>query len=224
MGDFLLGIQREQMAFGSVFFVSRAVARGSETLKRVPQQIWCQKNATFSSCPFWYIYTQSLTPTFDVLGTQCDMVRSKAHENLHKLSPIFYDTLVSLALVSGKNGSGMPTSDKFSGRVELSHFILGGLPDVNHSLPYFRPGGCDSGRCAHRHESGVVLATLGPGLRSVLTQSGCRLPGACRRGTARRRCAPLWSGPGIWPLGHSASREGVAPGGAAGRPVAHASV
>src|SRR5262245_25941423 len=87
-------------------------------------------------------------------------------------------------LVSGKNGSGMPTSDKFSGRVELSHFILGGLPDVNHSRPYFRPGGCDSGRCAHRHESGVVLAPLGSGLRSVLTQSGRRLPGACRRGPA----------------------------------------
>ena len=52
------------------------------------------------------------------------------------------------ALVSGKNCSGMPTSDKFSGRVELSHFILGGLPDVNYSLPYFRPVGCDSGRCA----------------------------------------------------------------------------
>ena len=62
MGDFLRGIQREKMAFGSVFFVSRAVARDSETLRRVPQQIWCQKNATFSSCPFWYIYTQSLTP------------------------------------------------------------------------------------------------------------------------------------------------------------------
>src|SRR5215831_15741346 len=62
MGDFLLGIQREKMAFGSVFFVSRAVVRGSEILRRVPQQIWCQKNATFSSCPSWYIYTQSLTP------------------------------------------------------------------------------------------------------------------------------------------------------------------
>src|SRR5262249_51147652 len=61
MGDFLLGIQREKMPFGSVFFVSRAVARGSEILRRVPQQIWCQKNTTFSSCPFWYIYTQSLT-------------------------------------------------------------------------------------------------------------------------------------------------------------------
>jgi len=33
-------------------------------------------------------------PTFDVLGTQCDMVRSKAHENLHKFSPILYNTLV----------------------------------------------------------------------------------------------------------------------------------
>jgi len=36
-------------------------------------------------------------PTFDGLGTQCDMARSKANEHLHKLSPIFYDTLVSLA-------------------------------------------------------------------------------------------------------------------------------
>src|SRR5215831_6520423 len=74
MGDFLLGIQREQMAFGSVFFVSRAVARGSETLRRVPQQIWCQKNATFSSCPFWYIYTQSLTS-----GTDPGVTGSRRH-------------------------------------------------------------------------------------------------------------------------------------------------
>ena len=33
-------------------------------------------------------------PTFDVLGTPFDMVRSKAHENLPKLSPILDDTLV----------------------------------------------------------------------------------------------------------------------------------
>jgi Helix-turn-helix of DDE superfamily endonuclease len=38
-------------------------------------------------------------PTFDILGTQFDMVRSKAHENLHKLSPILYDTLVHLDLM-----------------------------------------------------------------------------------------------------------------------------
>lgn len=38
-------------------------------------------------------------PTFDVLGAQFDMVRSKANENRHKLSPILYDTLVELDLM-----------------------------------------------------------------------------------------------------------------------------
>jgi hypothetical protein len=38
-------------------------------------------------------------PTFDVRGTQCAMARSKAHENLHKVSPILYDTLVYLDLM-----------------------------------------------------------------------------------------------------------------------------
>jgi hypothetical protein len=38
-------------------------------------------------------------PTFDVLGTQFAMARSKANENLHTLSPILYDTLVHLALM-----------------------------------------------------------------------------------------------------------------------------
>jgi hypothetical protein len=38
-------------------------------------------------------------PTFDVLGTPFQMMRSKAHENLHKLSPILYETLVQLDLM-----------------------------------------------------------------------------------------------------------------------------
>src|SRR6266850_612658 len=40
------------------------------------------------------LYYYKTSPTFDVLGTQFEIVRSKAHENLHKLSPILYDTLV----------------------------------------------------------------------------------------------------------------------------------
>ena len=35
-------------------------------------------------------------PTFDVLGTQFEMGRSKANENLHKLAPILMKTLVRL--------------------------------------------------------------------------------------------------------------------------------
>jgi hypothetical protein len=42
------------------------------------------------------LYYSKTYPTFDVLGTHCDMARSKAHEHLHKLSPILYDTLVHL--------------------------------------------------------------------------------------------------------------------------------
>jgi hypothetical protein len=40
------------------------------------------------------LYDYKTSPTFDGLGTQCNMVRSKANENLHKLSPIVYDPLV----------------------------------------------------------------------------------------------------------------------------------
>src|SRR6267378_3678424 len=45
------------------------------------------------------LYYYQTYPTFDVLGTQFAMARSKAHENLHKLSPILYDTLVHLDLI-----------------------------------------------------------------------------------------------------------------------------
>jgi hypothetical protein len=45
------------------------------------------------------LYYYKTYPTFDVLGAQFAMARSKAHENLHKLSPMLYDTLVYLDLM-----------------------------------------------------------------------------------------------------------------------------
>ena len=42
------------------------------------------------------LYYYKTYPTFDGLATQFEMARSKANENLHKLSPILYDTLVHL--------------------------------------------------------------------------------------------------------------------------------
>ncbi len=38
-------------------------------------------------------------PTFDVLGTQFEMGRSKANENLHKLAPLLAQTLVRLGVM-----------------------------------------------------------------------------------------------------------------------------
>lgn len=45
------------------------------------------------------LYYYKTYPTFDVLGTQFAMVRSKAHENLQKLSPVLHKTLVRLEMV-----------------------------------------------------------------------------------------------------------------------------
>jgi hypothetical protein len=45
------------------------------------------------------LYDDKTYPTFDGRGTQGAMVRSKAHENLHKLSPILYKTLGRLELM-----------------------------------------------------------------------------------------------------------------------------
>jgi hypothetical protein len=45
------------------------------------------------------LYYYKTYPTFDVLGTQFAMARSRAHENLHKLSPMLYDTLGHLELM-----------------------------------------------------------------------------------------------------------------------------
>lgn len=45
------------------------------------------------------LYYYKTYPTFDVLGTQFALGRSKAHENLYKLSPLLHDTLVRLEVL-----------------------------------------------------------------------------------------------------------------------------
>src|SRR5687768_17985315 len=57
------------------------------------------KLPTMAEKLLFVLYYYKTYPTFDVLGAQFDMVRSKANENLHKLSPILYDTLVELDLM-----------------------------------------------------------------------------------------------------------------------------
>lgn len=57
------------------------------------------KLPTMADKLLFVLYYYKTYPTFDVLGLQFDMARSKANTNLHKLSPILYDTLVSLELM-----------------------------------------------------------------------------------------------------------------------------
>jgi len=66
----------------------------SGTRRRKPGGGSKGKLPTMADKLMFVLYYYKTYPTFAVLGTQCDMVRSKAHENLHKLSPILYNTLV----------------------------------------------------------------------------------------------------------------------------------
>src|SRR5499426_4879776 len=71
----------------------------SGTRRRKPGGGTKGKLPTMTEKLLFVLYYYKTYPTFDVLGTQFDMVRSKANENLHKLSPILYDTLVHLELM-----------------------------------------------------------------------------------------------------------------------------
>ena len=61
------------------------------------------------------LYDYKTYPSFDGLATQCAMARSKANENLHKLSPILYDTLVHLELIPYREFS---TPDDFKAALQ----------------------------------------------------------------------------------------------------------
>lgn len=69
------------------------------TRKRKPGGGSKGKLPTMADKLLFVLYYYKTYPTFDVLGTQFHMMRSKANENLHKLSPILYETLVQLDLM-----------------------------------------------------------------------------------------------------------------------------
>src|SRR5262245_12019935 len=71
----------------------------SGTRRRKPGGGTKGKLPTITDKLLFVLYYYKTYPTFDVLGTQFEMARSKAHANLHKLSPILYATLVHLDLM-----------------------------------------------------------------------------------------------------------------------------
>src|SRR6266446_4959495 len=73
--------------------------RASGTRRRKPGGGSRGKLPTMAEKLQFVLYYYKTYPTFDVLGTQFEIARSKAHENLHKFSPILYNTLVHLELM-----------------------------------------------------------------------------------------------------------------------------
>jgi Helix-turn-helix of DDE superfamily endonuclease len=95
--DHLLSVFRDLYQATQHTTYEEGVASG--TRRRKPGGGSIGKLPTMADKLMFVLYYYKTYPTFDVLGTQFDMVRSKAHENLHKLSPILYNTLVHLELM-----------------------------------------------------------------------------------------------------------------------------
>ncbi len=79
----------------------KTYAKGIEsgTRRRKPGGGCKGKLPTMADTRLFVLYYYKTYPTFDVLGTQFEVARSKAHANLPKLSPMLYDTLVHLELM-----------------------------------------------------------------------------------------------------------------------------
>jgi len=88
------------------------------------------KLPTMADKLLFVLYYDKTYPTFDVLGTHVGMVRSKAHENLHKLSPILYETLVHLGLMPYREFS---TPEEFKTALQgIDHLIIDATERAYH--------------------------------------------------------------------------------------------
>jgi hypothetical protein len=95
--DFLLPVFTDIYHTARQQTYEQGVASG--TRRRKPGGGSKGKLVTMAEKLQFILYYYKTYPTFDVLGQQFAMARSKANENLHKLSPILYDTLVHLELM-----------------------------------------------------------------------------------------------------------------------------
>jgi len=71
----------------------------SGTRRRKPGGGSQGKLPTMGDTLLFVLYYSKTYPPCDGLATPCELARSKANENLQKLSPILYDTLVHLELM-----------------------------------------------------------------------------------------------------------------------------
>lgn len=92
--------------------------------------------ATASEKLTFLLYYLKVYPTFDVLGTQFKLSRSKAHENLHKLLPIFYQSLVSLEVMPYREFSS-PT--ELAQALKETERIFVDVTERNHNRPEEEP-------------------------------------------------------------------------------------
>ncbi len=90
------------------------------------------KLPTIADKLLFLLYYYKTYPTFDVLGIQFEMARSKANENLHTLSPILYDTLVHLNLMPYRE---LTTPEELKAALQgVDHLLMDATARAYHRL------------------------------------------------------------------------------------------
>lgn len=100
----LIGLSREKFAvlseaFAKVYRAEQARAYDQGLKRRRPGGGQKGKLPSAEAKLLFVLYYFKNYPTFDVLGTHFGMARSKACENVHKLTPLLHQTLASLAVL-----------------------------------------------------------------------------------------------------------------------------
>ena len=104
----------------------------SGTRRRKPGGGCKGKLPTMADKLLFTLYYYKTYPTFDVLGMQFEMARSKANENLHKLSPILYDTLVFLDLMPYRE---LATPEELKAALQgVDHLLIDATERASHRL------------------------------------------------------------------------------------------
>ena len=105
----LTGLSQAQFAqllvtFSQVYQAKRQAdyeqAKQAGQRRRQPGGGRKSKLSTVADKLLFVLYDYKNYPTFDVLGTQFQLARSKAHTQVYQLSPLLHETLVQLAMMS----------------------------------------------------------------------------------------------------------------------------
>lgn len=100
----LTGLSREKFAvlneaFAQIYQAEQRQAYERGLKRRRPGGGQKGKLPSTEAKLLFVLYYWKNYPTFDVLGTHFDMARSKACENVHKLTPVLHKSLASLAVL-----------------------------------------------------------------------------------------------------------------------------
>ena len=98
------------------------------------------------------LYYFKTYPTFDVLGTHFDMARSKACENVHRLTPVLHQTLTNLEVMPEREFADASAFKAALAEADIEQLLI----DVTERLCQ-RPGDDEKQR---EHYSGKKSAIL----------------------------------------------------------------